>query len=140
MVRRFSQNAAMSEKTAFSRRLSEALRRAGHSPASPTRLALEFNLVHRGRPVTAQAVRKWLHGEAIPAQDNVVTLAEWLEVSPEWLRYGDARRQTVARELAGYQAQDSKLWREFYALNEEQRDVVRAVVGALLRRRKRPSS
>lgn len=67
MVRRFSQNAAMSEKTAFSRRLSGALRRAGHSTAGPTRLALEFNLVHCGRPVTAQAVRKWLHGEAGPA-------------------------------------------------------------------------
>ncbi|MCQ3925507.1 MAG: transcriptional regulator [Rhodocyclaceae bacterium] len=127
----------MMEKTAFSRRLSEALRRAGHKTTSPTRLALEFNLVHKGRPVTAQAVRKWLHGKAIPAQDNIVTLAEWLEVSPEWLRYGAAHRQTVAQELAGYQSQDPKLWRDFHALNEEQRDVVRAVVSALLRRKKR---
>ncbi len=127
----------MSEKTAFSRRLSEALRRAGQRTTSPTRLALEFNLVHRGRPVTAQAVRKWLHGEAIPGQDNIVTLAEWLEVSPEWLRYGATHRQTVTQELAGYQAHDPKLWRDFYALNEEQREVVRAVVSALLRRKKR---
>mgnify|MGYP006349632663 FL=1 len=127
----------MTEKTAFSRRLSEALKRAGHRATSPTRLALEFNLVHQGRPVTAQAVRKWLHGKAIPAQDNIVTLAEWLEVSPEWLRYGAVHRQTVALEVAGYQAHDPKLWRDFYALNEEQRDVVRAVVSALLRRKKR---
>lgn len=127
----------MTEKTAFSRRLTEALRRAGHPTSSPTRLALEFNLVHRGRPVTAQAVRKWLHGKAIPAQDNIVTLAEWLEVSPEWLRYGATHRQTVAQELAGYQAHDPKLWRDFHALNEEQRDVVRAVVSALLRRKMR---
>jgi len=36
--------------------------------------------------VTAHATRKWLLGDAIPAQDNLQEIARWLEVPAHWLR------------------------------------------------------
>jgi len=59
------------EKEAFSRRLRQALAAAGNDDRSPTRLAREFNRRHRAGDVTIHAARKWLLGEAIPAQDKI---------------------------------------------------------------------
>lgn len=39
-------------------------------------------------PVTTLAARKWLMGEAMPTQDRIQLLAEWLNVSASWLRFG----------------------------------------------------
>lgn len=33
-------------------------------------------------------MRKWLVGEAIPTQEKIRTLAHWLAVPVEWLRFG----------------------------------------------------
>src|SRR5260370_31253602 len=79
------------EKGAFSRRLKEAMRKT-RLDAGPTRFAREFNLRHHGEPVTAQTARKWLHGGALPTQDKLRTLAQWLEGSPHWVRYGEPER------------------------------------------------
>src|SRR5258708_35429726 len=79
------------EKGDFSRRLKEAMRKT-RLDAGPTRFAREFNLRHHGEPVTAQTARKWLHGGALPTQDKLRTLAQWLEGSPHWLRYGGPQR------------------------------------------------
>src|SRR3954470_14630765 len=81
------------EKLSFSRRLKEAMRRARTEAESPTRIAREFNLRFEGDPVTAQAVRKWLDGRALPSQDKMRALASWLEVSPQWLRFGELERK-----------------------------------------------
>lgn len=32
--------------------------------------------------------RRWLNGDALPAQDKLRVLAEWLGVGAEWLRFG----------------------------------------------------
>src|SRR2546426_3475233 len=79
------------EKQDFSKRLKDAMRKA-RLEAGPTRFAREFNLRHHGEPVTAQTTRKWLYGGALPTQDKVRTLAQWLEGSPQWLRYREAER------------------------------------------------
>ena len=57
--------------------------------SSPTKLATEFNLLHSGKPVSAQAGRKWLESNSIPSVDKIVTLANWLGVSPAWLLFGE---------------------------------------------------
>jgi hypothetical protein len=80
-----------SERSSFSSRLSKALRDAGYAPDSPTQLAREFNIRFAGKPVTVHAARKWLVGEAIPTQEKLKTLAEWLSVPTEWLRFGGER-------------------------------------------------
>ena len=81
------------EKQGFSRRLKEAMRRAQIGSRGATHLAREFNLRYHGDPVTAQAVRKWLTGTALPSQDKIRALARWLEVSVQWLRFGDVDRR-----------------------------------------------
>jgi transcriptional regulator with XRE-family HTH domain len=76
------------EKAAFSRRLELALRRSPESPRGATELALRFNLRYLGNAVSAQTAHKWLTGRAIPTNDKLATLAEWLNVSEHWLHYG----------------------------------------------------
>jgi transcriptional regulator with XRE-family HTH domain len=121
------------EKGDFSRRLKEALRKA-RVDAGPTRLAREFNLRHRGKPVTAQTARKWLYGRALPTQDKLRTLVEWLEVSPHWLRYGEAERpHTAKQEVATYAVDSSWLEKKFDSLSEPHRRMVLEITRALLR-------
>lgn len=116
------------ERTAFSTRLQSALRNANQAPKHPTYLAREFNFRFSGRPVTVHAARKWLVGESIPTQDKLRTLADWLGVTAEWLRFG-AADESVANSAkssdrkAGESAQ-SKLIANFMSLDERHRQIV----------------
>ena len=83
---------AFLEREDFSGRLQQALRNAEYSPESPTQLARKFNMRFAGRPVTVHAARKWLVGEAIPTQEKLRTLADWLGVPADWLRFGGEQR------------------------------------------------
>lgn len=76
------------DKIAFSTRLKLALKRSRKRVESPADLALEFNLRHPNAPITPQAAHKWLNGKARPSQDKLSTLASWLNVPEQWLRYG----------------------------------------------------
>ncbi len=119
------------EREAFSQRLREALLRAGDDGASPTRLAREFNRRYPGRPITLHAARKWLQAEAIPAQDKVRVLAEWLGVSAEWLRFGEGGKSVLAVREPTVPSVDFDLAREVAALSQAHQGVVRALVKAL---------
>lgn len=125
------------EKQGFSKRLREAMRKAGVSPGGPTRVAREFNLRYHGDPVSTQAVRKWLAGESLPSQDKIRALALWLEVSPQWLRFGEAERREAhaiaKQELSTYRADSASLTKKFELLNEPHKKMVLELVHALLR-------
>lgn len=127
------------ENQAFKRRLAEALRQADLDRAGPSRVAREFNLRYQGPPVSAQAVRKWLSGHALPSQDKLRVLAAWLEVAPHWLRFGEApaeatRAAPAAREeQAPYRADYPALSRKFEQLNTPHKRMVAEMVLALLR-------
>lgn len=84
---RLPQIEADRERDAFTQRLRLALHNAGYE-ASATRLSREFNLRSPGSSVTVYAAQKWLNGDAIPTQPNLQVLASWLDVRPEWLRFG----------------------------------------------------
>lgn len=77
-----------SESEHFSNRLQKALKDAGYSAYGPTELAHQFNIRFAGHPVSVHAARKWLMGEAIPTQDKIRALADWLVIPAEWLRFG----------------------------------------------------
>lgn len=85
------------DKIAFSLRLKQALKRSPKKINSPTELALNFNLRHVGDPVTPQAAQKWLAGTSLPTYEKIATLAEFLNVSLQWLRYGIAEDKPVAK-------------------------------------------
>lgn len=123
----------MDEKKAFSQRLIVALKKAGVTATSPTRLAMEFNLLHRGRPVSTPGVYRWLAGTAIPSQDKIRTLAEWLNVSPEWLRFGEAEENRVEQERGVYHTVSPQLIDDLKRLNVEHLTIVRELVATLLR-------
>ncbi len=120
------------ERESFSRRLVEALGRLGDDGSSPTRLAREFNRRYPGKPITLHAARKWLQGEAMPAQDKLRILAEWLGVAAEWLRYGECS-DSVAYEVCEptLPSIDFDLGRDIASLTPPHQAVVRALVQAL---------
>lgn len=123
------------EREAFARRLKEALARIGDDGTSPTRLAREFNRRYAGAAITLHAARKWLNGEAFPAQDKLLVLANWLGVGAEWLRFGEGggRAAGVYRVQDSGDAVDFELARELGALSPAHRAAVRALVRALKR-------
>jgi transcriptional regulator with XRE-family HTH domain len=126
----------ISERAAFSQRLTKSLKEAKVDVSSPTVFAREFNRRYLGKPVSSYAARKWLMGESIPTQDKLQLLAAWLGISAEWLRFGDGARATmhVARsEQALYNSPDIELIGNINKLNAEHKQVVREIVLTLLR-------
>ena len=90
----------MEHKLEFAQRLRDAMEAAGLEPR-PGVLLNVFNAHYWGRSVSFQAASRWLRGEAIPAQDKLLVLAEILRVEPEVLRFGVAVRQSDSRRLRG---------------------------------------
>jgi hypothetical protein len=119
----------------FSKRLRQAFHDGGVDIESPTRLASDFNDRYTGRRVTQQAVRKWLNGEAIPSQDKIVVLAEWLNIGTESLRFGkESATANVAQQAKpSYRSalSDQELVRRYHKLNRTQQQAVAEIITAL---------
>lgn len=105
------------QQALFSKRLALALEVVG-AQLSPTVLQREYNSRSKQPPVTVHAARKWLMGEAIPTQDRVQVLAEWLNVSASWLRFGE---EIEDGKNQGLTPQEWRLIYGFRALNAKQR-------------------
>ncbi len=123
---------AASEREAFSQRLREALDRAGWRALGAASLAREYNARSGQAPITTHAARKWLHGEAIPTQERIRILAAWLEVSPEWLRFGSGA-PLVANDPGDRRSDSAKaeLLRELGLLDAGQLRAIRDLVRSL---------
>jgi hypothetical protein len=123
------------EKQHFSKRLRDALRNA-HAPAGGTSIAREFNLRYEGRPITAQAVGKWLGGRALPSQDKIRALSLWLEVSPQWLRFGEAEEKgstVLCQTTASYRVDPQWPAKKYEALNDAHKKMIVELLIALLK-------
>ena len=124
------------EKQSFSRRLREALKRAQGEARGPAAIAREFNLRYEGTPVTAQAVHKWITGKALPSQDKLRALALWLEVSPQWLRFGDPDTgpgRAARQEPAGYRIDPDWVAKKYDGLSDSHKRIIVELVIALAR-------
>lgn len=124
------------ERESFSERLQQALKNAHYSPDSPTRLAREFNIRFEGRPITVHAARKWLVGEAIPTQEKLRMIAQWLGVPADWLRFGgpeDPAVQAEAGNGARFESADVKLIADLQRLDEHHRQLAREFIRMLVR-------
>ncbi len=124
------------ETKAFAARLRQALEGAGVRP-SPSVVAHEFNLRYWGKSITAHTARAWLAGVAIPMQDKLRTLSEWLKVSPDELRFGSRHKSldSLVREsdspLGELSLQDREMLARYLVLLPAQRKTVQEVVHAM---------
>lgn len=127
---------AIKERERFSKRLRDALKQAGEASDSPATLARAFNRRYPGKPISDYAARKWLQGEAIPSQDKLRILAQWLGVANDWLRFGDGAiaSSPVVRDESP--ELDYELMRAIANLSEEHQTVVSELVAALRRAEK----
>jgi transcriptional regulator with XRE-family HTH domain len=121
----------MREGDEFSQRLKQAMRDAGY-PIRPVVLEREFNTRYWGRPITVQAVRRWLNGEAIPSQDKLQVLADWLKVEPHVLRFGGHLSISILERKKRWDAAISGPEREvleaFLSLPADRKKTVRDVI------------
>jgi hypothetical protein len=124
----------MDEKTEFAKRLRDGMVAAGYEPR-PVILERGFNSRYWGKSVTFQAVRRWLKGESIPAQDKLQVLAEWLKIEPHVLRFGERVTKTVKANRQRWDEGIGYLEREtfdaFLVLPASQRKAVREIILAL---------
>lgn len=136
------------ERREFADRLQRALRQARQPADSPTALARGFNSRFPSGTITVHAARKWLMAESIPTQDKLRTLAQWLQVPAEWLRFGDAHSSadregrapvddTLGSVLAAMSREDLKLVEAVNGLKVDDRQLVRELVQLLLRAQER---
>ncbi len=115
-----------SAQARFGERLATAIARVGISN-SPTVFAKEFNLRSPSANITTHGARKWLEGEAIPTQERLQALADWLGVPATWLRFGDVEDTPVA-------IPDSDgIIADYMLLSKEGQALVRSFVDILLR-------
>lgn len=123
---------SLKERLAFSERLQQALISAGYSPSSPTQLAREFNQRFSAQSVTVHAARKWLHGESIPTQNKLRSLAGWLDVPAEWLRFGDDQSKAKGQG-SPLSTIESRLLANLQQLDEHDRQIAHEFLRLLLR-------
>jgi len=126
------------EKQAFAQRLKQALKRSPKKVETPAELALQFNLRHPHEPITPQAAQKWLTGMARPTPDKIDTLASWLRVSAQWLRFGIAEKasppvaravhERIADDPVSLTADEIKLIARLRGLSEHRRYLVAEIV------------
>ena len=124
----------VSETQAFADRLRQALDSAGVR-ASPTVVANGFNLRYWGRSITPHTARNWLLGQSLPTQDKLVVLAEWLQVSPDELRFGKAasgmRLAEADPQFEQLDMADREMISRYLGLSTAERKTVREVVAAM---------
>ena len=135
---------------AFAQRLREAMIRAGKEMGLDRPLHVQYlsymggglqgdfgRSLNNNRPMTLHGVRRWLQGGTLPTQNKLLTLAEWLGVEPQTLRFGDEVAQAVRKrrkawdEGIGYQ--EREIFELFLKLPVPQRNVAREVIVALAR-------
>ncbi|MEX8495633.1 transcriptional regulator [Sphaerotilus sp.] len=121
----------MDEKLEFSNRLRTAMEAAGYEPRASV-IENEFNQRWWGRSISMQAAWSWLNGKAIPSQDKLQTLAEWLKVEPQILRFGEGVVKSVREYRQRWDEKLTYLEREtvdaYLQLPAPQRKVVREVI------------
>ena len=123
----------MNEAQMFSQRLQDSMLKAGYE-IRPVVLEREFNQRYWGKSVSVQAVRRWLFGEAIPNQDRLQVLAEWLNVDPHWLRFGEKLSGSVQQQRKRWDAnmtpQERQAVETFMSLPPDKRKIVGEIVFA----------
>lgn len=117
------------EKKLFAERLKQVLMDNGH-PISPTYLSKEFNNRYDGTSISVQSANNWLLGKAIPSQDKLSILAIWLNVSNQWLRFGDENTNPSA-QISEHDVGDLDYYLKFRSLKKTHKDIIKNLIDEL---------
>jgi len=123
MKSRLNQPAEL-ERAQFAERVKTALA-ARDMPVSATALQRIFNEPYPDLAISVHAARKWVMGESIPTQARLRALADVLQVSATWLRFGEEVEASRSKSLS---AQEHMLVQQFRRLSTTQRMHVLALV------------
>jgi transcriptional regulator with XRE-family HTH domain len=116
------------ERVQFSERLWKALRK-NDIPITASTVASMFNTYARGRiTVSNYTVRKWLDGQALPTNDKIRILSQWLGVRMEWLAFGEQGDVGYSKKLS---ADEIAVLAGYRALKPAHRKVLTATMHAL---------
>ncbi|PUE35534.1 hypothetical protein B9Z46_10840 [Limnohabitans sp. Hippo4] len=63
--------------------------------ASATVLQRLFNDAYKGNAITPHSARNWMLGNSLPTQDKLVCLAQVLDTSAEYLRFGRNKEKSL---------------------------------------------
>lgn len=121
----------LQEKLAFSERLKQALIDS-NPPISPTYLSKEFNHRYDGTPVSVQSANNWLLGKAIPNQDKLAILSIWLNVTSQWLRFGD--NTLGSSNLESNDQSELDYFLKFRTLNVSQKQIIKDLIDQFIQR------
>lgn len=122
---------APAERIEFTKRLEIALANQGLKP-SATSLVKIFNARSSDNHITSHAFRKWLRSESMPTQSRLCVLAKWLEVTPEWLRYGDALLAEIDLNSGEVPREIYLMVRDFHMLSDHSQQLFLTTVASML--------
>jgi transcriptional regulator with XRE-family HTH domain len=126
---------ANNERLDFSARLKTSMLAAG-VPLKTSQFTHAFNVHANGAYITPYAARKWLCGEAIPTQERIVILANWLGVHAAWLRFGGVGESEIhdaAIPESLLATEHLALIRDVIALPRPTQQIIREIVDAFVR-------
>lgn len=115
-------------KAQFSERLKISLAKRS-IPLSPTVIRKAFNQRYTGKPISVQTVSNWLSGVALPNQERLLVLAEWLSVDSHWLRFGAETQKPEFFELAEEQRM---LIQNFALLSPKHQKIINELIISLI--------
>jgi transcriptional regulator with XRE-family HTH domain len=126
------------ENTAFTQRLFLALNSIGYEVTNISGITREINKLFGEKSITSHAVRKWLNGQAIPIHSRLIRLADWLGVSPAWLRFGEGQmyKSELSHILFSEQNNYSLIFAKIKSLSKEELELVTHQIELILKIRK----
>jgi transcriptional regulator with XRE-family HTH domain len=126
------------ENTAFTQRLFLALNSIGYEVTNITGITREINKLFGEKSITSHAVRKWLSGQAIPIHSRLIRLADWLGVSPAWLRFGEGQMYKSNLSLIPFSEEKnySLIFAKIKSLSKEELELVTHQIELILKIRK----
>jgi transcriptional regulator with XRE-family HTH domain len=131
-------NLLKDENIAFTQRLLLALNSIGYEVTNITGIAREINKLFSEKSITSHAVRKWLSGQAIPIHSRLIRLADWLGVSPAWLRFGEGHmyKAEPSHILFSEESNYSLIFAKIKSLTKEELELVTHQIELILKIRK----
>jgi transcriptional regulator with XRE-family HTH domain len=126
------------ENTAFTQRFFLALNSIGYEVTNISGITREINKLFGEKSITSHAVRKWLSGQSIPIHSRLIRLADWLGVSPAWLRFGEGQMYKSDLSHIPFSEENnySLIFAKIKSLTQEELELVTHQIELILKIRK----